>query len=119
MKRSYELDDRKWEKIKDYLPGKEGDVGVTAKDNRKFVEGILYRYRTGVPWRDLPKEYGDFRVIHTRYSRWSKKGIWEKVFEDLSQEKDDEYEMIDSTTVIRFSTSCLIFSASPLAAACT
>jgi len=62
------------------LPGKDGDVGVTAKDNRLFVEAVLYRYRAGIPCKDLPKEFGDFRVIHTRFTRWMKSGVWEKVF---------------------------------------
>ena len=50
----YALRDDQWERIKDLLPGKPGDVGVTAHDNRRFVEAVLYRYRTGIPWRDLP-----------------------------------------------------------------
>jgi len=51
----YALRDDQWERIKDLLPGKPGDVGVTAHDNRRFVEAVLYRYRTGIPWRDLPE----------------------------------------------------------------
>ena len=50
----YALRDDQWERIKDLLPGKSGDVGVTSHDNRRFVEAVLYRYRTGIPWRDLP-----------------------------------------------------------------
>jgi transposase len=38
-----------------------GDVGVTAHDNRRFVEAVLYRYRAGIPWRDLPERFGDCR----------------------------------------------------------
>jgi transposase len=55
----YALRDDQWERIKDLLPGKLGDVGVTAHDNRRFVEAVLYRYRTGIPWRDLPERFGD------------------------------------------------------------
>jgi len=80
MARRYALRDDQWERIKELLPEKEGDVGVTAKDNRLFVEAVLYRYRAGIPWRDLPKEFGDFRVIHKRFTRWTKSGVWEKVF---------------------------------------
>ncbi len=97
--RRYALRDDQWERIKDLLPGKKGDVGVTAKDNRLFVEGVLYRYRAGIPWRDLPERFGDFRVVHLRHSRWSQKGVWKRVFEILSQDKDNEYAMIDSTIV--------------------
>ena len=95
MKR-YALRDDQWEKIKPLLPVKEGDPGRTAKDNRLFVEAILYRYRAGIPWRDLPERFGDFRVIHTRFTRWAQKGVWEKIFKILAEDADNEYAMIDS-----------------------
>ena len=97
--RRYALRDDQWDRIKDFLPGKQRDVGVTAKDNRLFVDAVLYRYRAGIPWRDLPERFGDFRVVHLRHSRWSQKGVWKRVFEILSQDKDNEYAMIDSTIV--------------------
>ena len=97
--RRYGLRNDQWEKIEPLLPGKKGDVGVTAKDNRLFVEAVLYRYRGGVAWRDLPERFGDYRVIHTRFSRWAKKGIWEKIFKILAQDADNEYAMIDSTII--------------------
>ena len=50
----YGLRDDQWERIKDLLPGRPGHVGVTAKDNRRFVKAVLYRYRAGTSWRDLP-----------------------------------------------------------------
>ncbi|SDY22203.1 transposase, partial [Acinetobacter kyonggiensis] len=84
MTKRYALRDDQWEQIKDLLPGRTGTVGVTAKDNRLFVEAILYRYRSGIPWRDLPERFGDFRVVHTRFSRWAKTGVWQRVFEVLS-----------------------------------
>ena len=98
MKR-YALRDDQWEKIKDIVPGRVDSVGVTAKDNRLFVEAVLYRYRAGIPWRDLPERFGDFRVIHTRHTRWSEKGVWKMIFEMLSNDADNEYAMIDSTIV--------------------
>lgn len=99
MTTRYGLRDEQWERIRDLLPGREGSVGVTAKDNRLFIEAIIYRYRTGIPWRDLPPRFGDFRVIHMRFSRWSKQGRWEKLFKHLSEEADNEYAMIDATIV--------------------
>ena len=93
------LRDHQWERIKDLLPGRDGHVGVTAKDNRLFIEAVLYRYRSGSAWRDLPTRFGDFRVIHTRFSRWSKTGVWERIFEQLAADADNEYAMIDSTIV--------------------
>lgn len=97
--RRYGLRDDQWEKIAGILPGREGYVGVTSKDNRLFVEGVLYRYRAGIAWRDLPSRFGDFRVVHLRHTRWSKRGVWQKIFEVLSRDADNEYAMIDSTIV--------------------
>lgn len=99
MTRRYALREDQWERIQSLLPGRRGHVGVTARDNRLFVEAVLYRYRAGIPWRDLPERFGDFRVIHLRHTRWSKSGVWRRVFEALSQEADNEYAMIDSTIV--------------------
>ena len=64
-----------------------------------FVEAVLYRYRTGMPWRDLPERFGDWKNVHQRFSRWAKSGVWEKVFLHLSADADNEYAMIDSTIV--------------------
>ncbi len=99
MTRRYALRDDQWERIKDLLPGPEGTVGVTAKDNRLFVEAVLYRYRAGIPWRDLPERFGDLGVIHTRLTRWSRSSLWEGVFQHLAEDADNEYAMIDSTIV--------------------
>lgn len=81
------------------LPGREGHVGATAHDNRLFIEAVLYRYRAGIPWRDLPERFGDFRAVHLRHSRWSSSGVWKRVFDALAQYADNEYAMIDSTIV--------------------
>ena len=97
--RRYALGDDQWERIEFLLPGQLWDRGVTASDNRLFVEAVLYRYRAGIPWRDLPERFGDFRVIHTRHMRWSSRGVWERIFKVLSQDADNEYAMIDSTVV--------------------
>ncbi len=95
--RRYALRDDQCERSKNLLPGREGTVGVTAKDTRFFVEAVLYRYRAEIPWRNLPERFGDFRVVHTRFSQWTKTGVWEIVFQDLASESDNEYAMIDST----------------------
>ena len=97
--RRYGLRDDQWERIKDLLPGREGHVGGTAKDNRLFVEAVLYRYRAGISWRDLPERFGDFRVIHTRFTRWSKSGVWERVFKVLAEDADNEWALMDATIV--------------------
>ena len=98
MRRSGLRDDR-WERIRDLLPGREGSVGVTAADNRRFVEAALYRYRTGMPWRDIPERFGDGTKVHRRFSHWAESGVWERAFQHLAADADNEYAMIDSTIV--------------------
>ncbi len=95
----YALRDDQWDRIRDLLPGREGHVGVTAADNRLFVEAVLYRYRAGIPWRDLPERFGDGVQVHRRFSRWAKSGVWERMFKVLAADADNEYAMIDSTIV--------------------
>jgi len=99
MARRYALRDDQWERIKGFLPGREGHVGGTASDNRLFVDAVLYRYRAGVPWRDLPERFGDWKNTHRRWSRWAETGVWEKIFKHLTDDADNEYAMIDSTIV--------------------
>ena len=97
MTRRCERRDGHWKRIKDLLPGQAGQPGATARDSRLFVDAVLYRYRAGIPLRDLPERFGDFRVGHTRHSRWSGRGVWQRVLESLSQDADNEHAMIDST----------------------
>ena len=97
--RRYSLRDDQWDRIAPLLPGKEGDVGVTAKDNRVFVEAVLYRYRSGTAWRDLPERFGCWKNVHQRHDRWSKSGVWKRVLTHLLADADNEYAMIDSTIV--------------------
>ncbi len=97
--RRYALRDDRSERIKDLLPGREGHVGVTAGDNRLFVEAVLYRYRAGIPWRDLPERFGGWKKVHTRFGRWAKGGVWARVFQHLADEADNEYAIIDGTIV--------------------
>src|SRR4029450_2467810 len=65
--RRYALRDDQWDRIKDILPGREGHVGGTAADNRLFVEAVIYRYRAGIPWRDLPERFGPWKSVHQRF----------------------------------------------------
>jgi transposase len=99
MTRRYGLRDDQWERISHLLPGREETVGVTARDNRLFVEAVLYRYRAGIPWRDLPERFGAWKAVHTRFSRWTQTGVWESLFKHLADDADNEYAMIDSTIV--------------------
>ncbi len=93
------LRDDQWERLSPLLPGKNSDCGVTAKDNRLFVEAVLWIARTGAPWRDLPPYYGHWHRVYVRYNRWSHKGIWEHIFKTVADDPDLEYLMVDGSIV--------------------
>ncbi len=95
----YGLRDAEWDRIRDLLPGRDGHVGVTAEDNRRFVEAVLYRFRAGIPWRDLLERFGDWNNTHRRFSCWSKSGVFVRISEHLAKDADNTYAMIDSTIV--------------------
>ena len=73
--------------------------GSTGRDNRMFVEGVLWIVRTGSPWRDLPEAFGEWNSVFRRFSRWSLKGVWWRIFEAMSDDPDFESLIVDSTIV--------------------
>ena len=87
------------EKVAPVLPGKVSDPGATARDNRLFLEAVLWRVRTGSPWRDLPNEFGRWNSVFQRFRRWVRAGVFERLFEWVSDEPDFEYALIDGTIV--------------------
>ena len=93
------LRDDQWNRMKDLLPGTADSCGVTAKNNRLFVEAVLWIARTGSPWRDLPECFGQWHRVYVRYNRWSKKGVWRRLFEALSEDQDLESLMVDGSIV--------------------
>jgi transposase len=93
------LRDDQWARIEGLLPGRAGHVGGTARDNRLFVEAVLYRYRAGIPWRDLPERFGHWKSVYQRFDRWAKGGVWERVFRTLGADADNEYAMLNATIV--------------------
>ena len=98
MRRRHELADSQWELIEPHLPGKAGDPGRTAEDNRLFVNAIFWLAKTGAPWRDLPERFGNWNSVFRRFSRWNANGVWAKVLEALGDE-DLEELMLDSSIV--------------------
>jgi transposase len=99
MVKRYELSEAQWRRIEDLLPGKPGDPGRTAEDNRLFVNGVLWVLRSGAHWHDLPERYGKWKSVHTRFARWAKSGVWERVFNVLTKDRKNEYLMLDTTLV--------------------
>jgi transposase len=93
------LSDEQYERIAPILPGKPGDPGRTASDNRLFLEAVLWIVRTGAPWRDLPEAFGCWNTVFRRFRRWAKNGIFARIFKSLSGDPDFEYAIVDGTIV--------------------
>ena len=99
MVKRYELSDDQWEQLAPLLPGKVGDPGRSGEDNRLFVNGVLWVLRSGARWEDLPERYGKYKSVHKRFTRWAKAGVWERVFDSLTADLDNQYLMLDTTLV--------------------
>ena len=99
MARRFEMTDEQWTRIEYRLPGRSETPGATAKDNRLFIDAVLWIARTGAPWRDLPERFGDWNTTFQRFNRWSKSGVWAKVMEALGDDADLEHLLIDSTVI--------------------
>ena len=93
------LKDEQWKRIAPLLPGKKGDPGRSGEDNRLFLEAVLWLVRAGAPWRDLPPHFGKWGSVWKRFRRWAQKGVFERVFNELSGDPDFEYALVDGTIV--------------------
>ena len=97
--RRHDISDRAWSLLEPHLPGRRGAWGRVAKDNRKFINAVVWILRTGAPCRDLPPDYGDWKNTHRRFCRWRDKGVWEKLFNLFVQNPDFEWLMIDASYI--------------------
>jgi transposase len=95
--RRYELSDFEWCVIEPHLPNKVR--GVARVDDRKVLNGILWRFRTGSPWADVPERYGPYTTCYNRFVRWRKAGVWDRLLAAVSKAFDGEIIMIDSSCV--------------------
>ena len=95
----YELSEKQWVRIAPLIVGKASDPGRTGGDNRLFVHAVLWVIRSGAHWHDLPERYGKYKTVHKRFTRWAKGGVWERIFDDLTSDPDNQYLMLDSTVV--------------------
>ena len=97
--------DEQWERLRPLLPSEKPRTGRPAKDHRLIVNGILWVVRTGAPWRDLPREYGPWQTVATRFYRWRRIGVWKRVLQTLQRQADAhgqidwEKHYVDSTVV--------------------
>jgi len=97
--RRHEITDEQFDKIKNLLPGRADTVGVTAQNNRLFVNAVIWVFKTGSPWRDLPERFGNWSSVHRRFSRWSATGVFDNIFSILSADADMEFLLMDGTIV--------------------
>ena len=95
----YVLSDAQWVKMEPLCLGKKTDRGRSGRDNRLFVEAVLWIARTGSPWRDLPEHFGHWNSTYSRYSDWMRAGVFERLFQAVSGDPDMEYAMVDATVV--------------------
>ena len=102
MTRAAVLNDAQWARIKPLLPSSDGQRGRPFRDHRQVIEGIIYRFRTGIAWRDLPKQFGPWQTVWKRHHRFSSDGTWDRIHARLLAEADAAGEIdwtvsIDST----------------------
>ncbi len=93
------ISDRSWAIIEPLVPGTVRDSGVTARDTRLFLEAVLWRVRVGGPWRDLPPGFGAWNSVFRRFRRWAQGGVFQRIFEAVSDDPDFEYALIDGTII--------------------
>ncbi len=96
-RRRFELTDDEWLVIEPLLPNK--PRGVPRVDDRRIINGILWRFRTGSPWADIPERYGPYTTCYNRFVRWRKAGVWGRLPEAVSEAFDGELVMIDSPSI--------------------
>ena len=93
----HDINDALWSLLEPLLPGRSGSRGRLAHDNRRFINAVFWILRTGAPWRDLPPSYGDWKNTHRRFCRWRDRGVWDMLLEQLVDEPDFEWLMIDAS----------------------
>ena len=99
MPHRHQVSDEQWSRIAPLLPPERGRKARPAKPNRPMVNGMLWILRTGAPWRDLPKRFGSWKSVYTRFSRWTAQGIWQRVLVAVAADHDDSMVMIDATII--------------------
>jgi transposase len=83
-----DLTDAQYERLRPLLPSSDGKPGRPYEDHRTVINGILWRMRTGAPWRDLPDRYGPWQTCYDRLVSWRRTGVWEQILQTLQAEAD-------------------------------
>jgi transposase len=95
-----ELSDQEWERLEPLLPPERPETGRPNVGHRRIINGILWRERTGAPWRDLPDRYGPWSTVYSRFWRWREAGIWDRIFAAIQQQADEAGEVDWSVHVV-------------------
>ncbi len=93
----FDLTDFEWSVIEPLLPNK--SRGVKRVDDRRVLNGIFWRLRTGAPWADIPERYGPPTTCYNRFVRWRKAGVWDRLLRAVSEAYDGDVQMIDSSSI--------------------
>src|SRR4051794_18170363 len=88
-----DLTDQQWQRLEPLLPPEKPWTGRPNEDHRRILNGILWIHRTGAPWRDLPRCYGPMGTVSSRFYRWRKAGIWQRMLSDLQAEAEQRGEI--------------------------
>jgi len=96
-RRRYELSDFEWSVIEPLLPNK--PRGVPRVDDRRVLNGIYWRLRTGSPWSEIPERYGPYTTCYNRFVRWRKLGVWDRLFEAITRAYAGEVQMVDASSI--------------------
>ena len=83
----HELSDEEWALLQPLLPAIQ-TRGRRYLDHRRLLNGMLFRINTGIPWRDLPERYGPWQTVYSRYRRWSRTGLWDRMLNALQRDLD-------------------------------
>jgi transposase len=98
MAHRHALSDEQWQRLQAVIPKQKAGPAATRGD-RHFVDAVLFRAKTGLPWRDLPERFGPWKSVYNRFSNWAKKGYWELIFKELQLEVDEDGSIVDGSVV--------------------
>lgn len=93
----FDLTEFEWRVIQPLLPNK--PRGNPRVDDRRVLNGIFFRLRSGTPWRDLPERYGPYTTVYNRFNRWRKAGVWDRLMDEITKAYDGHVQMIDTSVV--------------------
>jgi transposase len=91
------LTDQQWARLHQLLPSRRGPK--SSLGDRLFIDAVLYRAKTGLPWRDLPERFGPWKTVYNRFCSWTRAGLWEQIFRELQLEVDDTGSILDASVV--------------------